>query len=297
MIYIGTDPGGRRVKLPVPQRVRLNRCAEAPADSFSGVFPFQPGTGNLTGIQIYGEDGELCFEGIVDEQTSAFGSSAAMKLEARSRAALLLDNEAVPASIYNSSLPLIFARCAQPYGFTQYVGDSRSFAGELNIVKGMSEWQAAELFCKKFLLVTPRMENGVFNATGKGTGGTLCFGGKNGIRYSSLSLTNAYCRMLSELAVAGDGAALFRCEEARVLGVRRRRFLTAGQNADALFRAAEKNAMEVKIECPGEIPGLPGMKAAVEAPGLGGLAGLSVSKVDYILEPEGEVTRFSLRRM
>lgn len=294
MIFYGIGPGGER-RLPAPARVRLNRSVEAPADALSAVFPFQGDVGNLTALRVLEEDGTVCFEGIVDEQTLAFDTGAQMKLEARSRAALLLDNEAAAETMMNPTLALIFARYFAPHGFDGFLGDGGAFPGELTVAKGMSEWQAAALFCRKFLGVAPRVENGLLNASGSGPEGTLRFGGE--IRFSALTVQYDYCRMLSELvAVGADGkSAVLRCGEAQALGVARRRYLTKGANGELLMRNARKKSLAVTVECPGAVKGLPGMRAQVNAAQWSGVD-LEVSETEYRLEPEGETTRFLLRR-
>lgn len=294
MIFYGIGPGGER-RLPAPVRVRLNRSAEAPADALTAVFPFQENVGNLTALRVLEEDGAVCFEGIVDEQTFVFDMGAQMKLEARSRAALLLDNEAAAETITNPSLALIFARYFAPHGFAGFLGAGSAFPGELTVAKGMSEWQAAELFCRKFLGVAPRVENGLLNASGGGPEGTLRFGGE--IRFSALNVQYDYCRMLSELVAAGtDGnPAILRCGEAQALGVARRRYLAKGANGELLLQNAWKKSLAVTVKCPGAVKGIPGMRAQVNAAQWSG-ADLEVSEVEYRLEPEGETTRFLLRR-
>lgn len=296
MIFFGNGPGGNR-RLPPPVQVRLNRSLSAPADALSAMFPFSGAAENLTGLRVLDDDGTVVFDGIVDEQIFLLDNSARMKLEARSRAALLLDNEAAAETICAPSLPLIFSRYFAPRGFTRFLGDSRSFSGELTVTKGMSEWQAAELFCKKFLGVAPRAENDVLDASGKDTGEALCFGGENGIPCSALSAGYFYCRMLSELVAAGtDGnGAVLRCAEADALGIQRRRFLSGSGNGDALFRSAWEKSLEITVTCPGRVSARPGERAAVNAAPWDE-TGFCIWETDYAAGPEGETTKMILRR-
>lgn len=294
MIFYAAGPDGER-RLPAPLRVRLSASAEAPADALSAEFPLEGETGSLTKIRVLRDDGAVCFEGIVDEQTLTVDAGARRKLEARSRAALPLDNEAAAETILNPSLPLIYARYFAPHGFSGFLGDTRAFPGALTVTKGMSQWQAAARFCQTFLGAAPRVENGLFDATGAVPAGVLRLGAE--IPVSAWSVRYDYCRMLSELiAETEDGRqSVMQDEQAAALGVVRRRYLLPGANGEALLKNARKKFFSVTVECPGAVEGKPGMRAEVELPQWQG-TGLTVAETEYRLEPEGETTRFVLRR-
>jgi len=301
MTYIGITPTGKNVKLPNPVQVRLNRAEGAPADGFTGVFPMGRTAGNLTGIHIYDKNQELCFDGIVDEQKESCGSEMMLTIIARSSAALLLDNEAIPQTYNMMSLPMIFARHVLTYGFSSFLGSKKLFPGELAVTKGMSDWQAAELFCTKYLNVKPRIQNGVFDASGIRPQGEIIFDNTNGVRYSSLTAENKYSSLLSELLMQqnsnGSYSPIMRDESAVALGIRRRRCLTAGQNAGTVIRASQCKAFDVKADCPGEIPAQLLQNASVQDKILGTIGNLYISEIDYILNSGGETTRFTLRRL
>lgn len=301
MKYVGVTPQGSEVGLPAPVQVHLNQTEEAPADDFSGVFPFDKAFANLTGIRIYAPNGELCFDGITDEQRNTCAEKMLSTIHARSRAAILLDNEAAPREYESASLSVIFQNHIQPYGFSEYRGNQAGFSGQLTISKGMSEWQAAALFCKRFLHVTPRITNGAFDASGTRPAGELRFDKRGGIGYSSLVQETKYSQMISEILVPNGPAcgqyAILRDKEALAAGIRRRRFFSLGQNAPAQFCKARKKAYDVKLVCPGAVPAQLLMAAKVRDSALGTWEGLYVSEIDYTLDSGGEFTRFTLRRM
>src|SRR5699024_3417624 len=104
-------------------------------------FPAWDAVGNLCWIQLMDRAGRVLFAGIVDEQVlSEDGDGITVELSARSRAALLLDNEAQPQIYYMPSLKLLFERHAAPCGFTGYLGRDEVFGGAFTVEKGMSEW-------------------------------------------------------------------------------------------------------------------------------------------------------------
>ncbi len=299
MTYTGITPDGKEAALPQPVQVHLNRAEDAPADGFTGIFPMEKSAGNLIGIHIYDKNQELCFDGIVDEQKESCSSKMTLTLTARSRVSLLLDNEAVPQSYSLPSLPTIFARHVQPYGFHSFLGNTKMFTGELAVTKGMSEWQAAASFCTRFLNVKPRIYGGVFDASGTGPQGEIRFDNAGGVRYSAITAENKYGVLLSELLMQGTNGAystVMRDESAVALGIRRRRCLAAGQTAGKVIRTARRKAFAVKVGCPGEIPAQLSQGAFVRDDMLGTIGGLSISEIDYRLDSGGETTRFTLRR-
>lgn len=299
MTYTASGPGGE-IPLPAPASVRFDRDEDAPADGFSGVFPLRPDCGELTGLSIRDRTGAPVFDGIVDEQERTLDGGASLTLSARSRAALLLDNEALPQNYVNPSLATVFERHVRPYGFTGYAGAGRVFLGTLAVTKGMSEWAAAAAFCASFLKTTPRIRNGVFDAGGAAPDGEVLFG-PGGVRYASLTVRDRYCELFSELYRLGEDGGSYalaaRDGAAQALGVRRRRYLSnSGTDAAAVLAAARKKASEAVLDCPGEVKAEPLLAARLA----GGPAGTDgewrVSSVRYRLDARGEHTEITLRR-
>ncbi len=76
----------------------------------------------------FAEEGEVVFFGPVDELQRRFSSEGCMlEIVARSMAALLLENEAIPQTYAYPSLPLLFERHGKPYGFTEWEGNPADF--------------------------------------------------------------------------------------------------------------------------------------------------------------------------
>ncbi len=299
MTYFGVYPGGTEVALGQPVQVRLSREEDVPADGFTGVFPLAGTLGSITGIRVYDRNHNLCFDGIVDVQAESDSDARLLTLTARSSAALLLDNEALPQTYYKPSLAVIFANHVRPYGFSAFRGNEKMAGGALTVTKGMSEWQAASAFCTQYLNVKPRIVNGVFDATGEVPKGSVRFGG-TGVPYSSLIIENKYSEIVSELMAqaGGNGAYVSAAKErdAAGLGIRRRRCLSVGQNAESVLRAARKKSFSGQIACPGEVPALLLQAAGVEGKRAGFPGDLYISEIEYILNSSGEITRFVLRR-
>jgi hypothetical protein len=298
MTYVGITPAGGNMVLPAPVSVKLNRTEGAPADGFTGIFPLKMTNGTITGLHIYDANHDLCFDGIVDEQKESCGGSNMLTLVARSRAALLLDNEAIPQTYCMPSLTTIFTRHVKPYGFSSFIGNPKVCAGELAVTKGMSEWQAVEAFCTKFLKVTPRMVDSALDASGVRPQGSLLFS-QSGVKYSSITVQNKYCCLYSELLAQSGVTYSLAAQDSKAiaLGVKRRRCLAAGTDADALIQTARSKAFSVTVSCPGEVPTKLLMDASVDDKALGTIDGLYISEIDYVLDSSGEITRFTLRRL
>lgn len=299
MIYTATGPDGE-FTLPAPVSVRFDRDEDAPADGFAGVFQLLRECGRLTGIAVRDSGGNVCFDGVVDEQDCSLGGGPALSLSARGRAALLLDNEAQPQNYANPSLPTIFERHIRPYGFTGFLGGSAAFSGSLSVTKGMSEWAAAAAFCKAYLNTVPRVNGTVFDASGSAPETEIRFG-TGGIPVSSAEFQNKYSELLSEIyLLKSDGssyALAARSAAADALGIRRRRFLSnSSSDAAAVLERAEKKAFAAVLDCPGEVSVPLLSPASVRLPGLGTEESLVVSGVRYLLDAGGEHTTVTLRR-
>ncbi len=285
------------VQLPLPEPVKLVFRADedAPADRLTAAFAFSPAAG-VTGLQIVEEDGSTFFDGIVDEQIQSGGL---LTLSCRSRAALLLDNEALPQEYAAPSLGLIFERHVKPYGFTAFRGNGAVFSSAFSVTKGMSEWQAAEAFCNQFLKVMPRVSGTVFDASGEEPEVPVRFGGVGGIRYSSLTVRHEWSKAITEVYAKTGNTYTLAAEDpvVKALGVSRRRFLSkTDSDAAALLKAAQKKTLELVLDCPGGIPSALSAPAAVCDPALGNLEALAVAGLRQERSSSGEHCIVTLRR-
>ena len=297
MTYVGIGPNGN-IKLPEPIRVCLDRNADAPADAFEGVFPFTADFQPITAIKIFDSEKNVCFEGIVDEQENSL-TDKVLTLAARSRAALLLDNEAMPQNYMNPSLATVFNRHIRPYGLTRYLGNENCFHGTLAVTKGMSEWAAAAQFCSLFLKTEPRIIDGVFDASGQLPEQEIVFG-KGGIRFHSGILQDRYYKLYSDLysldAHGGTYKRSASSTQAHSLKIQRKRFLSSGVDANAVLQQSEQNAFVAVLDCPGRIFAPLLSPARIAGIPTGQWDDMRIFSVRYLLDAEGEHTRVTLRR-
>lgn len=266
MNIVASFADGAALPLGPALSMHLQRSEDAPADSLSLLLPHPGPCGELLGIQIQ-ENGILLFDGIVDEQCASLSSSGCvLRLEARSKAALLLDNEALPQEYERPSLPMLFRRHAQPYGFGRAMGNEKAFPGSLTVSKGMSEWSVLEEFCRTFLHTRLFVDlQGNLDATGSRPAGMLAFGqGAGKIPYLSLEEQRLPCKRISEVLVrpSRQGGYTVRVTDPQAIafGIRRRRYCNAppGSGKPASYGGqriaqARRKGYRVELLCPGRV--------------------------------------------
>ena len=147
MNYCCYTVSGKKVALLPPISVQINVHEDAPADDMTVIFPLIEQVPKIATIRVWNGEKPI-FSGIIDEQIMGVTKNGAMlKLIARSRAALLLDNEAMPQEYHYPSLTQLYERHVEPYGFCGFIGNGGTFDTKMTITKGMSEWQVIEEFC------------------------------------------------------------------------------------------------------------------------------------------------------
>lgn len=302
MKWQGIRPDGTRICLPAPVSATVFCDEDAPADQYTAVFPMERPL-CITGLRAQGGSGEHPFEleGIVDSREWVRSPSGCLlRVSARSRAALLLDNEAVPETLVAPSLEKLFDAHIRPYGFTGFVGDPRSFAGKLVITKGMSEWQAVENFCMSFLRCRPYISGRLLHA-GKGRAKrTVCFGRE--IAFGRLSLVEEDYQRISELRVRKQGATGYGCvvrdPAASVLGIVRRRCLSekGERTAEQTLALSRKKAFAIELDCfqPPYFPLF--TDCMVSDAQFGEYTNLYISSIKYYLDNYKARCRYTLRR-
>lgn len=302
MKYEGIGLAGELVDLGLPIRVKLSMDEEAPADGFSGVFPGGSNVPDLQYLNVYDEDGNLVFGGIVDQQSLQIGGDGALlQIVGRSKAALLLDNEAKPQTYINPSLGKLFANHAAPYGLPGFVGKTSDFQWTYVISKGRSEWQVLEDFCLFCIGVIPRVTpEGVLDATQAAVPESLRFSNTDGIRFSELRHNRYPCKQISQLWIQsslGSGYNNNVVDHSAIQnGVRRTRYVTsANWQGQRRLKLARRRSDELVLVCPGYFSGKPGMRATVHCGDGTVYTNFSVAKLAYTLDGQGERCTVTLR--
>lgn len=309
MTYVAETYLGETITLNAPIYVRMNSSEDAPADDINVVFPINDNVDELCKIKVYQGD-TLIFNGIVDKQQISYDiDGAILKIQARSTAAILLDNEAMPQNYNIASFADIFNRHAKPYGFNLLCNDDRTFCSDFHVYKGMSEWEVLSDFCKQFLSTFPRVDhnNNIYLGTNHINNG-ICFSNtQDGVRYTSISKTINRHYLYSVVKVRTDNNGQYDTvvldEDSIRHRINKTRYFSAVdsknnsiQYINALLQRSRKKAMGIDVIC----PTVPCVKVSeivsIDDPIIGKIENLVVYSTQYILSNTGEFSRISLRR-
>lgn len=246
--YVLTDALKNEYIFFNPKSVTLIREKFVPADSLDVLFLSEMNDVDFAEIAVF--DGSKCiFRGIVDEQIeTAAENGFILEINARSLAALLLDNEAMPQSCCLPNMQLFMERNFSRLGFTEYIGNDKPKSGSMSIAKGTSEWSVLEQYCRKFLGTYPRVnENGVIDIS-KNDGETYVLTNDGEHKIISLSRAKKRCELISEYRVRtlrGKGyEMIIGNENAERLGVNSVRYLNTVDNGGVGIASCYENIEE-----------------------------------------------------
>ena len=299
------DVGGQSVIMPRLLSLQVNIDENVPADSLYAVFAYAP-TDELTGITLFLDD-EPVFAGIVDEEEHVCDEHGEyLKISARSPAAHLLDNEAMPRAYDHPSLSLIYERYVKPFGISMEDHCDAVYFGEQSVIKGSSCWRVLKQFCNACFSSVPRISStGVLYPEGICNDSEIVFGA-DGVEYTSLSEMKKRCEEISAVYVKASSAGSYTLpitnREAEDRGVRRVRYLNAMLTespmrcADAMIANGEKKAYTVSLRCPACLLGKEGSKATLNDAALGRKDDLYISAVRYRMTKDGEYSDVTLKR-
>lgn len=203
------------------------------------------------------KDSEVIFDGIVDEHRVKCQNGARTELfSLRSRAALLLDNEAAPMELRMPSLRLLERMYLTPLGLHAVGGDRRPMAGVLTVEKGMRCWEVLQMFAEGYLNCMPYADKS---------------GGVHFESYVSQTVKPdwvtarevIYCpyKMLSGVTVQNAQTGAYSAEYHDPLAPQVRvRYLSAHAKTapTALLTESRRAAKRLKLTCASYIDGVPG---------------------------------------
>lgn len=299
------DVHGQKISMDRLLSLQVNVDEGVPADAMYAVFPYQK-TDELIGITLYDDDKSL-FVGVVDEEEHICEPQGVnLRISARSLAAHLLDNEAMPCAYDHPSLSLMFERYVKPYGITLSGNSNEVFFGEQSITKGTSCFKALKDFCIACYSSIPRISSvGELFAKGMEHDSVTVFGG-DGIRYTKLRETKKRCEEISAVNVKATNAGTYslpiKNDEAIARGIRRTRYLNAVLTespmrcADAMIENGRKKAYAVHLRCESCLLGTEGNKAVLKDAPFGDRDDLYISAVHFRMTADGAYSNITLKR-
>lgn len=312
MIYTATTISGEKVDLGTAYSTQINKSQTTPADSLTAAFFSKKNQPELKLIDVYSDNGQVFFSGIVDEQKFEINENGCFfTIKSRSKAAYLIDNEASPQTYNRPSLDIIFRRHIKPYGFVSVSGNKSSFNKTINVEAGMSEWDVLEKFCNLCLKTFPTVKNdGTIDASGKISSEIITFSNTNGsTKYTSISQKYSRYKLISEITVCAPYAAIYvgkvKDQELIDNGISRRKFLSmtddpynpepiSVETAEFMISDAKKKYKKIIIKCPGANYAEISQKCEINDIVLGNINNLIVYEIEYLLNKNGETTVFTL---
>lgn len=300
-----TDVDGQQMIMPQLLSLQVKIDENVPADSLEAVFPISP-TKELAGVALYDDD-RLLFVGVVDEEERERGVRGEyLKVSARSLAAHLLDNEAMPCTYDHPTLSLIFERYVKPYGVALYDCGDAMYFGEQSVIKGASCWRVLKQFCNACFSAVPRVSSvGTLYPKGIWRDSVTEFGGE-GVKYTLLREIKKRCEEISAVYVktsnAGSYSLPVRNNDAASRGVKRARYLNAALTespmrcADAMIANGGAKAYAIRLRCPSCLIGSEGDRARIRDAAIGERGDLYISAVHYHMTEDGEYSDVTLKR-
>ncbi len=257
---------GERLFPGTPVSFSLIHSTDTPIASLKIIF----GDEDLFSRGIAGIDGFLgdtfIFSGLVDEQELLINAAGRwVTLTCRSRAALLCDNEALPAQYLETGIDSIFERHVRPYGFSEMRVSRQPPLPSFLVAKGDSELDVLARFCLLSGYPSPRFTpDGCLILTDpKGQSSwQVSNTAKGAIPFLSVSKKLARHTCISEIYLKNhDGIYCTVIENPHAIahGIRRRRYLAPARewamrddlDAKRRIRSSMYNRLLVEAELPG----------------------------------------------
>ena len=305
--FVAEDIKGCEIILPAAIKAVINMEEDVPADDLYVIFPYVE-LNELKNISVY-DGGSLAFAGVVDEEEHIADSSGEyLRISARSLAARLLDNEAIPESYNHPSAGLIYERHVRPYGIRAADADDAVYFGEQVVTKGTSRWTAIRNFCNACYSAVPRISaDGVLYMKGLSSNIKTVFSDSgDGLAYTAINESVKRCEEISRVNVKVSSGAGYAYPvanaDAELRGIRRERCINAILTdtplkcADAMIEAGRRKAYSLTLESPERLLNILGSEAQVKSSVIGDRKGLYVSSLKYRMDTNGESTTVVLKR-
>ena len=153
---------GGKLKLPTAVSWKFCYGTDTPCDSFFLRCLWERGQEKLlsAACRFYAEwEGDRVFTGVVDEFAVICGRDGLyLELSGRGMAALLLDNEAMPAEYQRCTRADILADHVSPYGVETVGGAGLPAVNGFTVASGESEWSVVRRFACYYGGIVPRFD-------------------------------------------------------------------------------------------------------------------------------------------
>lgn len=305
-----TYPGGAVYTLTNPLTVSLVRTLESPAQSLSITLPMA--ADNLPAVAVGAavrRGGAQVFSGLCDQQTAKEDQNGrTFTVQARSRGALALDNEALPQTYYKITTGELFRRHLRPYGFTRLEVPREVEIGLFTVPKGMCEWEVFSAFCNQAYGHSPIVGAGeTVIVESRETSPAAVISnrpGRSGLRYLSAEDILRRASVISEMLLRdkqGNYSRLLENPFGNPWQVQRRRYIIPAAEyatvplADGYqrFLEAQRASHTAEVVLPGWADLWPGDRVQLDT-GLGDQGNMTVWRCRWDRSSKGEYTTLTL---
>lgn len=253
------DKNENKTLLPHPLSFVINREVGA-ADDLTITFQGHDAAKHKMSKIALIVDNRTEFIGVVDEvKLIEDRDGEHCLIYSRSKAALLLDNEAKPTNYKNADPSFIAYNHLKPFGI-DYVCDDDGKYADLNIHKGMSHWQVIKSFCSLCYSDEPYIsEDGILVFyRDKSKTQKLFFSNTDGLKYTDAYINSKYYKLISSVHTKATSRTDYDLENtnplAEELGICRTRYVDAVQHSNNYARQiidqGNHESIEVSVNLP-----------------------------------------------
>lgn len=300
---------GEHIRLPSPIRWEFCYGTGQPCDSFFVRCLWEGGQEHTLSeaCRFFAHwEGQRVFTGVVDEFACLCGRDGLyLELSGRGMAALLLDNEAMPAQYQMATRDDIAANHVAPYGIEVKGGQSLPPVRDFTVTAGVSEWSVVEEFACYYGGIVPRFDReGNLVLDGHEDGTVLRLDGSVPItqwdyreeRYGVLSQVAVRHRTSGEVQWVSDGDFLAQggCAR-RVVSVPNTTGTAAMRySADYQLRASRRERERLTVRLAGAFLAWPGQLVEVALGNFGANGRYRVARAEVACTPDGLFTTLVL---
>jgi prophage tail gpP-like protein len=300
---------GRIIQLPTVTEWTFCYGTGTPCDSYELKCLWDMGQelALADACRFYAEhEGERVFTGVVDEYACVFDSKGArLELSGRGMAALLLDNEALPAEYQSATAADIVADHVTPYGIETVGGGSLRPVSALVVSSGGSEWSVVQDFLCYYNGLVPRFDRRGRLVLDK-PDDTMALVVDDSTPVSALEYRQDRYGVLSQVVVrrrtAGNSQSVTD-EDFIAQGGRARRVVTVPNTTgtaamrytgDYQLKASQSERVRCSLTAAGGFSAQPGQLVKVARTGFGGNGTYRVAQAQVSCDENGLYTRLEL---
>ena len=310
MKFTITDLASANHQITNAVKFEMQKKIYEPYTSVNIVFPVSERIGAMK-LSVYDDDNNQIFEGNADKvYTYIDDSGKYMDITARSKGALLADNESIPKIFpHNTYVMDYYQTYIQPYGVSYKTSLNASTLLQTATYKGMSEWEALAtivlfsygctpdvdeedniVFAPGFLTTTHTFSNSVSNGI---KFSYLCYKDNRDKRYSSIwgisEATEEYVSMASNSTESSE-----QINRRKLMDYPNLQEPSTMQLCGYELKQCNAGTRAYTVRVPGYKSLLTWEKATINDTVFGNVSDLFITSVKHVIDQNGEYTEAEL---